>query len=552
MKIWLKVVFVVLPILFTTLVIGGISSFFVAVNGVNRVTTEFLDFKVSELERHMASEWDLLAQNGLTGNPVMVQATQAGIEVYARSLVRGESELILAVDPDLRVVMATDDIALEDEERDRLAEVIGNAERGLQSVTIAEIERVAMSFSFEPFGWFVFVSEGRDAFYTYLNRITVQTIILILGGSTFSILLILFFVRFTMQPLSRMAAAMKTIISSNDLSERVEVEHDDEIGQVSHTFNIMIGELDKAYNTIKQYAFEAVVAQKKEMKIRNIFQKYVPQELIDRFFVNPDAMLVGENREIAVLFSDIRSFTTISERMSPDDLVNSLNRYFSVMVDIIMNRNGVVDKYIGDAIMAIFGAPVRHDDDPLQSVRAGMEMVDAVKVFNQEQLRTGKPEFRIGVGIAYGEVTVGNIGTERKMDYTVIGDMVNLASRLEGLTKLYRQDLIISESLYEEVKNEIPCRLIDAVAVKGKHQSVRIYTAHGALSAEEERALKLHNEGMELYFNREFNGCVEKFDEIEALGKSEHVNELMLQRCRTYENDPPPSDWDGVEIIKSK
>ncbi len=133
-----------------------------------------------------------------------------------------------------------------------------------------------------------------------------------------------------------------------------------------------------------------------------------------------------------MLFSDIRGFTTISEGMSPDDLVSSLNRYFSGQVDIIMNRSGIVDKYIGDAIMAFFGAPVTHDDDALQAILAGIEMSEAVEDFNRQQKELGKPEFHIGVGINYGIVTVGNIGTDKKMDYTVIGDMVNLASRLEG------------------------------------------------------------------------------------------------------------------------
>ncbi len=556
MKVWLKVAFVVLPVLLATLIIGGVSSYLVAVNAVNRVTTEFLDFKVAELEKYMAGQWDLLAQNGLTGNPVMRQATQAGIEVYATSLVRSETELIFALTPAREVAMATGEITLTDAERDMLGAYLsreaGPDIRALQTISVDGVERIAMGFIFEPFEWLVLVTEDRTAFYTYLNRITIQTIVLIIGGTVFSLLLILFFVRYTMQPLTRMAGTMKEIISSNDLSARVPVEHNDEIGQVSHTFNIMVGELDKAYSAIKQYAFDAVVAQKKEIKIRNIFQKYVPQELIDRFFENPEAMLVGENRNLSILFSDIRSFTSISERMAPEDLVGSLNRYFSMMVDIIMNRNGVVDKYIGDAIMALFGAPVQHDDDPVQSVRAGIEMVSSVRQFNTEQLRQGKPEFLIGVGIAYGIVTVGNIGTERKMDYTVIGDMVNLASRLEGLTKLYKQEIIISESLYDQVHTVLPCRLIDAVAVKGKSQGVKIYTTAGELTPAEQAVWDLHNRGMDEYFNRDFEGSRATFLEVAFKAGPERITDMMIQRCTEFLSTPPPEDWNGVEVIKTK
>ena len=188
-------------------------------------------------------------------------------------------------------------------------------------------------------------------------------------------------------------------------------------------------------------------------------------------------MLVGENRILSVLFSDIRSFTSISEKMKPDDLVSELNDYFSVMVDIIMDRKGIVDKYIGDCIMAFFGAPKKHEDDALQSVLAGMDMLEALDGFNAGQEKRGKPPFHIGVGINYGVVTVGNMGTEKKMDYTVIGDAVNLASRLEGLTKHYHQPLIFSESLLSKVKDVMPWRFLDTVAVKGKKTGVKIFTA---------------------------------------------------------------------------
>ncbi len=202
-------------------------------------------------------------------------------------------------------------------------------------------------------------------------------------------------------------------------------------------------------------------------------------------------MLVGENRVLSVLFSDIRSFTTISEGMAPDDLVDSLNRYFNVMVDIIMARKGIVDKYIGDAIMAFFGAPVKHEDDALQSVKAGLEMDAGLADFNARQKAAGKPQWQIGVGINFGEVTVGNIGTEKKMDYTVIGDMVNLASRLEGLTKQYHQRIIISETLHDKVKDSVPCRLLDYVAVKGKKERVKNLLCKARVGAERARGLGL-------------------------------------------------------------
>jgi class 3 adenylate cyclase/HAMP domain-containing protein len=362
-------------------------------------------------------------------------------------------------------------------------------------------------------------------------------------------------------PLGRIVKAMNTIINSADLSARVDVEYQDETGNLAHTFNQMIGELDNAYGQIKRYAFDAVLAGKKEERIRQIFQKYVPKDVIERFFASPEKMLVGDNRNLSILFSDIRSFTTISEGMAPNDLVNSLNRYFSGQVDIIYNRKGVVDKYFGDAIMAIGGAPEKHSDDALQSVLSGLDMIDALSGFNENQKRLGKPEFHIGVGINYGEVTVGNIGSERKMDYTVIGDAVNLASRMEGLTKTYHAELLISEDLYTELQRPVAppvavqrlyYRLLDTVAVKGKTKGVKIYTVKRTLTEAEAAAWPLHNQGMELYYHRSFREAAEKFKEVYRLLAKDFNAENLYRRCAEYASNPPPAEWDGVEVMKTK
>jgi class 3 adenylate cyclase len=294
------------------------------------------------------------------------------------------------------------------------------------------------------------------------------------------------------------------------------------------------------------------MAQKKEMRIRHVFQKYVPADVINQLLQNLESMLIGENRTLSVLFSDIRSFTSISESMAPDDLVNSLNRYFNIMVDIIMARNGIIDKYIGDAIMAIYGAPIKHEDDALQSLISAFEMSESLHQFNAQQAELGKPPFKIGIGINYGEVTVGNIGSEKKMDYTVIGDSVNLASRLEGLTKPYHAEIIFSEFLWDEVKDKVSWRLLDAVAVKGKAKGVRIFTAKAKLSEAETRAWPIHNEGMDLYFDRQFAKAAEKFRAALGHLADDWMATTMLERCLDYQKDPPPADWDGVEVMKTK
>lgn len=552
-SIRLKIVLVVLPVLIVAVVLAGMSSQIVATRALTRIATEFLDFKASELEKYAESQWNLLVQNDVADRPEMVAAAQAGVESFALTIVRSDSEAIIAVRADGSVAMRTSSIDATPEETTRLQALYATAARGFQPLSLGGVQRVASGFPFGPFGWYVLVTEERATFFGDVDTITQSALIILAVSLLVATLLVLLFVRYMTAPLSSMVVAMRRIIDSGDLSERVEVRFPDEIGTMSHTFNIMLGELQKAYDKIKHYAFDAVLAQKKEAQIRHIFQKFVPQELIDRFFQNPESMLVGENRKLAVLFSDIRSFTTISESMQPDDLVNSLNRYFGSMVDIIMNRKGIIDKYIGDAIMAFFGAPVHHDDDAISSVLAAMEMTEALEAFNVGQREAGKPEFRIGIGINYGVVTVGNIGCDKKMDYTVIGDMVNLASRLEGLTKMYHQPLIFSEFLRDELGDNFPCRLLDTVAVKGKTKGVRIYTARRALSPEVARAWELHAKAMDHYYARDFLAARDVFRDVTAaLGRDDFASVSMAERCARYMASPPAADWDGVEVMHEK
>jgi adenylate cyclase len=552
MGIRAKIVLIVLPLIVTTLLLTGASSFFSATNAITGVAKEFLGFKAAELEKYAASQWSLLVENNFTENPAMVAATQAAIESYAASIVRSPTEVIFALDADGRLSMQTGELEVRPGEMPALAELAAGKKRELATPRIGGLDRVVKGFWFEPFGWYLVVSEQRATFYNRVSQITTRTLYILGAAILGGIVLILLFAGYLTRPLTKVAGTMESIIRTGDLSNRVAVEYHDEIGKLAHTFNLMVGQLERAYNDIKSYAFKAALAKNREYKIRNIFQKYVPGEVIDQFFKNPEAMLVGDNRVLSVMFCDIRSFTSISEKMAPDDLVSNLNRYFSVMVKIIQDRQGTVDKYIGDAIMAFFGAPVKHEDDALQSVLAGIEMDEALASFNANQASLGKPEWRMGIGINYGVVTVGNIGTETKMNYTIIGDMVNLASRLEGLTKEYRQPLLISEGLQTRVKDQVPFRLIDRVAVKGKSQGVKIYTARRKLNDAEAEAWALHHGAMDLYYNRDFQGAAERFQQVQRILPQDFPSGLMESRCRDFIQRPPPKNWDGVEVMEHK
>ena len=558
MKIRLKIILVVLPVVVLALSLAQTASYFSARSGITRIAQTFLNFKASELEKYAESQWNLLVENNFAGRPDMVAAAQDAVLLFAESIILSDTEIILALDDYGNIAMTTSPLHITAGERERVMGLLREEAQGIFRATLGGEDRVLTAFYFTPFRWYMLLTEQASAFYHDADRIRLQTIVVLGVTAAVAVIMLIFFASHLTNPLARVVSAMNAITSGGDLSSRVEVEYKDETGKLASTFNIMISELEKAYAQIKRYAFDAVLAGKKEQRIRQIFQKYVPKDLIDKFFASPESMLIGENRELAILFSDIRSFTTISESMAPDDLVNSLNRYFSGQVDIIMNRNGIVDKYIGDAIMAFWGAPVKHNDDALQAVLAALDMADAVKVFNEHQKKIGKPEFHIGVGINFGVVTVGNIGSERKMDYTVIGDMVNLASRMEGLTKNYHSDVLISETLYDAIKTmpaspaDLSFRLLDTVAVKGKTKGVKIYTAKKSLDAEEAKAWAIHNKGMALYYRRDFVEAGKHFAAVLTLLSGDFNATELLKRCKTYAVSPPPAVWDGVEVMTSK
>jgi adenylate cyclase len=549
-----KIVLVVLPLVIAPLVLTGIISTLSARNGITAVATGFLQFKAEQLVTYAEGQWNLLSANGLERNPAYVEASKAAIESFAKSLVRSPTESIFALGPDGQPAIRSGELRASPSELKDLAALAAGGTAGWQTIRIGGEAAVAHLAAFSPYKWTFFVTESAAAFYSAADSILRQAGYILGGSLAVAVVLLLLFARYLTRPLQQVVDAMTEIIATNDLSRRVEVLYKDETGRLGHTFNLMSEELGKAYDQIKGYALRAAVAQVKEEKIRHVFQRYVPKTVLESFFRSPEQALVGENRVLAVLFSDVRGFTGISEKLRPDEMVESLNQYFARMVDVVMRpgRDGIVDKYIGDAIMAFFGAPERHEDDAERSVFAAFEMLDALEQFNAWQVGKGRPPFRIGIGINYGAVTVGNIGSERKMDYTVIGDMVNLASRLEGLTKKYYEPIIFSASVHRKVSSLFPCRKLDTVAVKGRREGSGIFTARKSLTAEQERAWPLHEKALALYYERQFKEASELFGQVRAVLPDDHASGLFLQRCSAFEKSPPPENWKGVEEMTEK
>lgn len=286
------------------------------------------------------------------------------------------------------------------------------------------------------------------------------------------------------------------------------------------------------------------------------FQKYVPRDVVEELIkMGKEAVLGGEKAELTVFFSDIKDFTKISEDSDPEELVADLAIYLKKMSDILTDYKATVDKYIGDAIMAFWGAPRQLNNHAVLACHASLEFQRALVSLNEQFVQSGRPVFATRIGIHSGAVIVGNIGSEERLNYTVIGDTVNLASRLESLNKYYDTKILISEETYLQAQGSIEARPIDIVAVKGKNETVGIYE----LIAEKNHLtnfvvdfIALFNEGFQYYKARKWQQALSVFEEANKLTPRDKPSLILMARCRDFINNPPPADWSGAIKMKSK
>ena len=293
-----------------------------------------------------------------------------------------------------------------------------------------------------------------------------------------------------------------------------------------------------------------------ERNIRKAFSRFVPEQIIDELVDSAETEAkvgVGEKRDVAILFSDIRSFTNISERNKPEVIVAFLNRYFTIMCTIIKKHGGTIDKFIGDAIMALFGAPVSYEDNAARAVAAAREMREALEnVPLDDLILPDGMKFNIGIGIHYGDVIVGSIGSDDKTDYSVIGDAVNLASRLEGLTKQYGSMILVSQAVKDDIKTEkFAYRHLDEVKVKGKAQAVPIYAVDRDETEFPSEYKNAYTKGFLLYKQGVWNLAKEYFEKALAVVEGDKAAKLMCSRCEEFIKNPP-ENWDGAIAFTTK
>jgi adenylate cyclase len=290
--------------------------------------------------------------------------------------------------------------------------------------------------------------------------------------------------------------------------------------------------------------------------IKSAFSHYLSKQVIEQIIKNPEALkLGGEEREITIFFSDIKGFTSISEKLTPAKLVHLLNEYLSEMTDTILSYNGTVDKFIGDAVMAFYGAPQFNRDHARDACFAAIDMQKLLKELRGHWRKQGYEGIYARFGINTGRAVIGNMGSRTRMDYTAMGDSVNLASRLEGANKYYGTYSMISEMTYEKVKHDVETRFLDRIRVVGKEQPIQVFeliARTGGLSSSQKDLVGAYNRGIELFSEREWEKARAHFRAALKVHKDDGPSATYIDRCTEFMKKPPSKNWDGVYKLAAK
>ncbi len=300
--------------------------------------------------------------------------------------------------------------------------------------------------------------------------------------------------------------------------------------------------------TINVYLF--IEERKEKSFIKNAFGQYLSPKVIDKLVEDPSNLsLGGERREMTAFFSDVQGFSTISESLTPDELVHLLNEYLTEMCDIIAEHDGTIDKFEGDAIIAFWGAPLQQDNHATLACLSCIDMQKRLIELREKWAQEGKPQLLARMGVNSGPMVVGNMGSQSRMDYTIMGDSVNLAARLEGANKFYKNFTMISEFTYEQAKDAIEVRELDTVRVVGKNEPITVYEVldrKGELTGDRAKLIDAFRKGLETYKARKFKEALEVFESGLAISPMDGPTLTYIDRCKRFIEDPPGEDWDGV------
>jgi adenylate cyclase len=320
------------------------------------------------------------------------------------------------------------------------------------------------------------------------------------------------------------------------------------------SFVIPAGTLVANYAAVT--SFRMIFEESEKRKIRKTFGQYLSPDVIALIEKDPQKYIRpgGEMKELTVMFSDIRGFTTLSEGLTPDELVRLLNEYLGEMTEVIFESHGTLDKYIGDAIMAFWGSPYPQADHVFRGCACALQMSKGLAKLNRKWEAEGRRPIAIGIGLNTGPVNVGNMGSDRRLAWTVMGDNVNLASRLEGITKEYQTQIVVSEGTYRQVAGQFVFRELDKIRVKGKNLPVNIYELLGVVAEtpKYQAMLREYDHAMAAYRSHDWTEAAGRLGQILSLHPDDGPTRVFLQRALEFLENAPEADWDGVYVMKTK
>jgi adenylate cyclase len=320
------------------------------------------------------------------------------------------------------------------------------------------------------------------------------------------------------------------------------------------SFVVPAGTLVANYATIT--SFRMIFEEREKRKVRKTFERYVSPGVISLIEKDPKKYFKtgGESKELTVMFSDIRDFTHLSEGLTPDELVRLLNEYLGDMTDILFHRWGTLDKYIGDALMGFWGSPFPQEDHAIRGCACALDMRTRLGELNAKWQSEGRKTLAIGIGLNTGVVNVGNMGSSKRFAWTVMGDNVNLASRLEGITKVYHVQCVVSEATYQSAKDHYVFREIDRITVKGKDRPVTIYELldWGRNEASRTELIVRFSEALTAYRRQQWEEAIDLFNKILAMFPDDGPSRTFIERSRQYIEHPPAPEWDGVYAMTTK
>jgi class 3 adenylate cyclase len=535
MSVRAKLYLIVLPLMSVAIVLGVSFAYSVAASVLEDAATENLNQKAAWLQSYANDQALLLVDEGYFGDEYMREAAFAGIEKYADSLLQSEAEIIAAFDDTRRLVFFA-----------------GNADRQKDAAQLAGFNRkyVTAHTPSEAFLLQIYTARERRDILKSLDNLIVAAFLILISALILAVIFLHVLSGSIIKPIIKMKSVFDGY-SFNRLSQKIRkypavtIPAGDEMGALAASYNVMMAKFAAAEHELNMFARGKEAKKNIEEKRRNIFQLYTPNDVVRKVLNIPQDLLTSAKYNGAILYSGVRRIAPLSENLPPAKFVSLINRYFVRMTAIVRKKAGVNFNIEGDALLAGWGVPEPKTKDAVNAVHTALLMIHVMLKLNKENIDLGLPPLEIGIGLDSGFVTAGNIASDNKINWTVMGGPVTLAVQVQKLTKEYKTAVLFTENIYKKVYTYFPCRFVDKVTLAGSQAGVSLFTARLKITGKEQEAWKHHRTAVKLFYARKFTEALIQFEQTLLKDPEDSISAIFISRCRRYMKTPPPPMWDG-------